>query len=132
MKAVPLSAPWFSSGWAITSNSCSVKLSSAWKKAAALESWPIERLATASAWCAARIASSRWLAWKSALSSALTISAAATEPAAISSTAARPIQKRSRIGALSAKSGDIRRRGRRCAWDAGAQAPGTAASDSQR
>ena len=129
MKAVPLSAPWFSSGWATTSNSCSVKLPSAWKKAAALESWPIERLATDSAWCAARIASSRWLAWKSALSSALTISAAATEPAAISRTAARPIQKRSRMRALSAKRAD------RSIWERRArpaQAPGTAASDSQR
>ncbi len=132
MKAVPLSAPWFSNGAAITSNSCLVKVPSAWKKAAALESWPTESLATASDWCAARIASSCWLAWKSALSSALTISAAVTEPAAISSTAARPIQKRSRIGALSAMWGDIRCRGRRCAWIAGGQAPGTAASDSQR
>ena len=102
MKAVPLSAPRSSSGLAMTSNSCSLKVPSAWKKAAALASWPTERPATDSAWCAARTASSRWLAWKSALSSALTISAAATEPAAISRTAARPIQKRSRMSALSA------------------------------
>jgi hypothetical protein len=32
---------------------------SAWKKAAALESWPIESAATASAWRAERTASSR-------------------------------------------------------------------------
>ena len=43
MKAVPLSAPCSSSGLATTSNSCSLKVFSAWKKAAALDSCPTER-----------------------------------------------------------------------------------------
>ena len=50
------------------------------------------------------------------------------------SAARRRDRSRSEVacGPLSAKSGDIRRRGRRRAWAPGAQAPGTAASDSQR
>ena len=71
-----------------------VEVPSAWKKAAALESWPTESAATASAWCAARVASSFWIRWKSALSWEWTISAATTEPAAISRTATSPSQKR--------------------------------------
>ena len=59
-KAVAVSAPAPSSESAMTSNSWRLRSPSAWKKAAALASWPTESAASASAWRAARIASLRW------------------------------------------------------------------------
>ena len=67
-----------------------LRSSSAWKKATAVASSPIESSATASAWRAERSAASFCSAWKWSTSLARTSSAISTEPTATRATATRP------------------------------------------